>query len=112
MKTLNESDVNKIFETYKNHGWTPYLLLLTDDHPIFKVFSGIQSRQFETNAVWFKRDSKHDKTAYELRLLISTPVALLETFPNDGDSAQLTLLLNKTERKILETAKKYGAAGN
>ena len=74
---------------YERHGWSLRRALLRpdstlgDESSIRELFSGVEFRASDFDALWFARPSQGRREAWELRLVAEQPYALFEAFERD-----------------------------
>lgn len=83
---MNKGDLLKaITTTYQKFGWTLRRVLLTPETQcdfaltLQEMPAHVLIENSDINAIWFSRRSDHRET-WEVRLLSSSPFALLQTF--------------------------------
>lgn len=101
---INAEQIREILATYKKHGWNISRILLSDElrrnlsAETENLFGEAEILSSEIDAVWFTRESKNNRTAWEIRRLSENPFALFETFAADEDKNFI-----EKKRKEMET---------
>jgi hypothetical protein len=104
---ISTDTITEIFSLYKKHGWKPRRLLVS---PTLKKHLGLQSRLFDgveqrnsdIDGAWFSRSSDDERETWELRLLGSTPFALLDVLDKNMDETEREKALSRIEAKVRE----------
>jgi hypothetical protein len=81
--------LKNIVAMYERHGWSLRRALMRPDSTpepessIRDLFSGVELRASDFDALWFSRPSDGRREAWELRLVAEQPYALFEAFEMD-----------------------------
>jgi hypothetical protein len=100
--------IKETLSLYKKHGWILRRILITpelqgklaSEHR--EVFNGVEERLSDINAAWFSRLGGDGRETWELRLLGSTPFALLDVLDQDLDQTEREKALKRIEAKMRE----------
>lgn len=108
---IDEKQIAEILSLYKKHGWNLSRVLLSAEleknlaDKIENIFGKAEIITSQTDAAWFTRPSKHNREAWELRHLSSSPFALIEVFDPDTDESFKREKMREMEAQIIEKFK-------
>ena len=102
--------INEIVDLYQKHGWQLRRVLLCPKTQIelgteLTIFSGIEMKEAEVDAVWFSRPSHQQREAWELRLVAENSYALFETFEADESEEDREDVRHEMEVRMREYLK-------
>jgi hypothetical protein len=104
---IDPAAIADIVSLYKRHGWalrrflaTPELIkVLTEQNDLWQ---GVEQRSSDMDGAWFSRSSDPENETWELRLLASTPFALLEVLSKTATETEREEALTRVEEKMHE----------
>lgn len=103
---IKESELTEILSLYKRHGWTLRRVLMS---PEFEkslgskrnvLFRDADMRSSNMDGAWFSRLSNPENETWELRLLTSTPFALLDVLSKTATETEREEALTRVEEKM------------
>lgn len=108
---IDIESIDKIVATYKKHGWNLRRVLLSaavfaNLPPNFStVLGNAEVTESDLNAAWFSRPPASGSIAWELRLLGTTPIALVENIDDRDPKFEDTLNAVEVRLRKLAIAK-------
>ncbi|NNE68520.1 MAG: hypothetical protein HKN33_18275 [Pyrinomonadaceae bacterium] len=100
-------EITKVLALYEKHGWKISRVLLSSENgsqQYSEIFGGAPVVNSEFDAVWFSRKRQDGRTAWEIRLLSTTPYALCESFPDDSSKEFVEAEKRNMENRLAEKA--------
>ncbi len=103
--------INEIVDLYQKHGWQLRRALLCPKTQMElatepTIFSAVETKEADVDAVWFSRPSHEGREAWELRLLAENPYALFETFEVDESEEDREDVRHEMEVRMREYSTK------
>jgi hypothetical protein len=95
---------------YTRHGWEPRRVLHSAEAlpremaSILREFPNVEIKNSVLDAVWFTRRSRPGVETWELRRLVGSPFALVESIEDDTDEAEVKKRLRSIEERMIEHA--------
>ena len=108
---IDEKEIREILSLYKKHGWNLSRVLLSAEleknlsGKIEIIFGAAEIVSSQIDAAWFTRPSKHNREAWELRHLSTTPFALFEVFEPETEESFKREKLSEMELQLTEKFK-------
>lgn len=105
---IDPAAITDIFSLYKKHGWTVRRILITPELEKAlaatqnNLLQAVEKRSSDINAAWFSRASDADRETWELRLLGSTPFALLDVIDKSASETEREEALTRIEERMRE----------
>ena len=112
---ITTGQIQEILDLYQKFDWVLRRVLLTQelkDHlqdELKTLFGKAKTISSNIDAVWFSRPGKHDREAWELRILSENPFALLETFGEADDEEHREKVLGDIQTRMAEFSSKKPA---
>lgn len=99
--------VQEIVETYGKHGWQLRRILFRPEtrasvEQYLESLETVETEDSSFDGLWFSRSSHHDREAWELRLVATSPFALFETFEPDETEEQRDEMRLEMEARMRE----------
>jgi hypothetical protein len=104
-------EIKEILATYQKYGWKPEKVLLTkklqntfSPTELEDTFGNLPVKTSGVSGIWFSRQSKNKRVAWEIRHLNSNPFALMELIENGLPDSQKEIILRQAETRLEEYA--------
>lgn len=104
---IGASAVAEIIAEYEKHGWALRRALLSPESQtmLANIVASVPVEEEDFDALWFARQSKPDRTAWELRRLSALPFALvavvLTTATEDEVEQTLSQVVDEMREKTI-----------
>ena len=100
---MTAPEIGEILKLYTKHGWTLRRVLYSGESlpaDVAEVLGDIDAESSDLDALWFARASSSGNSAWELRALSATPLAILEVVPDDADDDERQAVFADIEERL------------